>query len=142
MSEEGLETPFLRLARALERHEGVAQEESAPREYGHVPPLFEAAVAGVQSRMSHLSQEDILFPPHEWFDAALARQIAIHLMNSRFAVPKRRIAAELERSRESIARAIRTVDDRLARPEFAETYEAMAGQAEFAFKALGGEAEE
>ena len=54
---------------------------------------------GVRTGFSHLSEDDIAHPPHEWFDAALARQIAYHLMVNRYGVPKRRIVAELQRTR-------------------------------------------
>ena len=56
--------------------------------------LFEAAVTGVQSHFNHLSPTDIAYPPHAWFAAALARQVALAKLNERYAVPKKRLAAE------------------------------------------------
>ncbi|QMV26684.1 hypothetical protein GRI33_06980 [Brucella sp. BO3] len=44
-----------------------------------------------QGGFQHLALRDIIDPPHEWFDAMLARQIAIHILATRFGVPKRRI---------------------------------------------------
>ncbi|MDO6967024.1 hypothetical protein [Rhizobium alvei] len=67
----------------------------------------------VRESFPHLTVRQIIEPPHEYFDAALARQIVIHLMNQFFAWPRRRIAEHSGRSRESIHRAIRTIDDRL-----------------------------
>lgn len=131
MNEESFDPPFLRLARALENQ--AAARTVPPREMDDIMPLFEAAVEGVQSRMPHLSEADIAFPPHAWFDAALARQIAIHIMNNRFFVAKKELARELARSREAINRAVRTVDERLAQPEFADSYEAMSAAAKEAW---------
>ncbi len=88
--------------------------------------LFEASVKGVQSSFNHLSHDDIAYPPHRWFDAALARQIAIHIMVTRFDIPKRRLALELQRSRESVSRALSTVTDRLQNDVFSESYDQMA----------------
>ena len=87
---------------------------------------------GVQSRFPHLSEVDIAAPPHQWFDAALARQIALHLLVEHFDVPKRAVAAELQRSREAVNRALRTVDDRLLLPEFQDAYATMAEGADAA----------
>ncbi len=88
-------------------------------------PLFDAAVSGVRSRFKHLSPEDIASPPHQWFDAALARQIAIHIMTAEFHVPKRAIAGDILRSREAVNRALRTVNERMSPPDFARAYAAM-----------------
>ena len=87
--------PFPLLFQALAR--STAQPEpDRPTDFklaghGAVMPLFEASVRGVQSRFAHLSEEDIAAPPHQWFDAALARQIALHLLVEHFDVPKRAV---------------------------------------------------
>lgn len=91
-----------------------------------VHDLFEASVTGVQSSFTHLSKMDIAHPPHAWFDAALARQIAIHIVINRFDVPRRRLVEELERSREAVLRAMRTVDERMLNEDFSDSYETMA----------------
>ncbi|MDF1778773.1 MAG: hypothetical protein P1V13_22345 [Rhizobiaceae bacterium] len=93
---------------------------------GSVVPLFEASVRGVRSRFPHLSEADIASPPHQWFDAALARQIALYLLVEEFAVPKRAVAEELARSREAVNRALRTVEDRLQFADFQDAYSQMA----------------
>jgi len=108
---------------------------------GAVMPLFEASVRGVQSRFPHLSEADIVAPPHHWFDAALARQIALHLLIEHFDIPKRAVAEELERSRDAVNRALRTIDERLQYPEFQDAYEAMAECAHAALE-NGGDAGE
>lgn len=108
----------------------------AGAEFTHA--AFRASIEGVHEQMGHLTVEQICEPPREWLDAALARQIAIHLTVNRFAVQKRRIAIELERSREAINRALRTVDERLAHDAFADRYEAMAERAQAALEASEG----
>ncbi|MFK5980844.1 MAG: hypothetical protein QM488_18370 [Rhizobiaceae bacterium] len=87
---------------------------------------YEASVSGVQSGFKHLSKENIAYPPHCWLDAALARQIAIHIMIEKFDIPRRQIARELERNRATILNAMRTVDERMLNPEFADSYETMS----------------
>ncbi|RFC63633.1 hypothetical protein DYI37_11555 [Fulvimarina endophytica] len=96
---------------------------------GPVSLLFEAAVSGVQSRLPHLSHADIAYPPHGLFDAQLARQIALHLLVHRLGAPKQRVARELARSREAVNRALKIIDERMTKPEFATAYEAMADHA-------------
>lgn len=99
-------------------------------------PLYDAAIRGVQLRFKHLDPDDIRFPPHAWFDAALARQIAVHLLNRQFHVPKRAIAkTEIMGSREAVNRALKTVDERMNDAHFAASYAAMARHAVTAAKA-------
>ena len=112
------------------------QKASRDRGEPHdVQSLFEASVTGVQNTFNHLSKDDIAHPPHRWFDAALARQIAFHIMINRFDVPWRRLAKELVRSREAVMRAMRTVNERLLDEDFANSYETMADVAD---KAIDG----
>jgi hypothetical protein len=53
----------------------------------------------------------VIAPPHRWFDAALARQMVIHLMVKGFNIPKRRVVEMQGRSREAINRALTTLSD-------------------------------
>lgn len=76
-----------------------------------------------------LSLRDVIAPPHEWFDAALARQIALHLMVKTFFVPKRRVVEMQGRSREAVNRALRTIDERLGEPLFFECYQDLTDRA-------------
>jgi hypothetical protein len=91
--------------------------------------IFQASVAAVADGFPHLSVREIIEPPHDMFDAALARQIVIHLMVSQFGLPKRRVVEMQERSREAINRALATVDARLGEPRFAAHYRCMASRA-------------
>ena len=116
-------------AAAIVERESSSVSTPLPRPDGPVSDLFEAAVCGVQSRLPHLSHADIAYPPHGLFDAQLARQIALHLVVRRLGAPKQRVARELARSREAVNRALKIVDERLAKPEFATAYEAMAEHA-------------
>lgn len=85
-----------------------------------------ASLFAVREGFPHLAIRDIVDPPHEWFDAALARQIVMHLVIREFGWPKRRVVEMEDRSREAINRAIRTIDGRLQHDRFALHYQAMA----------------
>ena len=82
--------------------------------------------AAVREGFPHLAIRDIVEPPHQWFDAALARQVVIHLMVTEFKWPKRRVVEVEDRSREAINRALRTIDGRLETPRFATHYRSSA----------------
>lgn len=105
----------------------AARQGAAPSDLDR---LYEASIAGVRSAFPFLSETDIAYPPHHWFDAALARQIALHLLIEHFDVPKRRVAKELARSRGSIWQAVNTVDDRLQHPDFRRAYHEMVSRAD------------
>jgi hypothetical protein len=91
---------------------------------------FEAALAAVQRHFSHLSIDDIAWPPRGWFDAALARQIAVHVTIERLQVKKRQLARELAKNRGHLAKALAIVEARLGDAEFRAAYEAIAQDAE------------
>lgn len=93
---------------------------------GHIEA---ACFAAVSEHFPHLSLRDVIAPPHQWFDAALARQIALHLMVRQFNLPKRRVVEMQQRSREAVNRALRTIDERLVDRPFASSYGAMAERA-------------
>ncbi len=80
------------------------------------------AYAAVREAFPHLSVRQIINPPHDQFDAALARQIALHVMVSQFGWPKRRVVEQANRSREALNRGLRTVDERMEAPRFAVVY--------------------
>lgn len=80
--------------------------------------LIRAAGSATRSAFPHLDYVDILQPPHTWFDAALARQVMVTVLNRRLFVNRRVLSAVSLMSRETIHRAIRTVDDRSSRPGF------------------------
>ena len=82
-----------------------------------------ACLCAVAEGFPHLAMRDIVDPPHEWFDAALARQIVMHLVIYEFGWPKRRVVEIEERSREAINRALRTINRRLEHPRFAAHYQ-------------------
>ena len=90
---------------------------------------FHASVLAVRDGFPHLALRDIIDPPHQWFDAALARQVVIHLMVRVFMIPKRRVVEHQERSREAVNRALRTIDERLQSPRFANHYRCIADAA-------------
>ncbi|SIR41437.1 hypothetical protein SAMN05880590_12719 [Rhizobium sp. RU35A] len=88
-----------------------------------------ACYAAVREGFPHLAIRDIVEPPHQWFDAALARQVVIHLMVTEFRWPKRRVVEMEDRSREAVNRALRTVDTRLETPRFNTHYRSIAARA-------------
>jgi hypothetical protein len=88
-----------------------------------------ACYAAVREGFPHLAIRDIVEPPHQWFDAALARQVVIHLMVAEFKWPKRRVVEVEDRSREAINRALRTIDRRLETPRFSTHYRSIAARA-------------
>ncbi|MCD2176478.1 hypothetical protein [Rhizobium sp. C1] len=81
-----------------------------------------ASFAAVKTIFAWLPLRDIIEPPHQQFDAMLARQIALHITIRTFHVPKRRVVELQQRSREAVNRALRTIDERLDSPEFASIY--------------------
>lgn len=91
--------------------------------------IFQACVAAVAEGFPHLAVHDIIEPPHDMFDAALARQVVLHLMVGQFGLPKRRVTLMQERSREAINRALATIDNRLCEPAFETHYRSIADRA-------------
>jgi hypothetical protein len=87
-------------------------------------------VRAVQTRLNHLTCDEIRLAPPALPDAGFARQMAAHLTIRHFGVPLTRLARELPRSTESLHRALRAVDARLEQPVFLEAYAAIAAQAE------------
>ncbi|KAB1087318.1 hypothetical protein F4V91_13345 [Neorhizobium galegae] len=88
-----------------------------------------ACFAAVREGFPHLTVSEIVDPPQEWFDAALARQVVMHLMIAELKWPKRRVVQVEDRSREAINRALRTIDGRLESLRFASHYRLMAQRA-------------
>jgi hypothetical protein len=95
---------------------------------------FEAALGAVQRHFSHLSIDDIAWPPRGWFDAALARQIAVHVTIERLQVKKRQLARELAKNRGHLAKALAIVEARMTDTDFRAAYEAIAQDAEQGFR--------
>ncbi|MEY9717890.1 hypothetical protein ABIA22_000380 [Sinorhizobium fredii] len=87
----------------------------------------------VQAHFSHIAVRDIISPPHDLFDAALARQLAIYIFHVEFEVPRRRIVKMQARQRTSISFAIAKIDERLGCPVFAKAYARMAARAKDIF---------
>ncbi|UNF51644.1 hypothetical protein MNL02_06120 [Bartonella krasnovii] len=83
----------------------------------------------VSGGFRHVPIRYIIDPPHGLFDAALARQIVIHILHYQFEVPRRRLVAMQERERTAVARSLRTINRRLMEPVFARAYRRWAGRA-------------
>jgi hypothetical protein len=95
--------------------------------------MLSCCYAAARTGFPHLAIRHVINPPHEWFDAALARQIAIYILHVEFDVPRRRIVAMQERRRASISAAIRTIDARLEDAVFARAYARYAARAKGLF---------
>lgn len=134
------ETPFLALGDGVSAHP-VRGAPLTPRGAAgsSVPGLYAGACTGVRTIFPHLDTADIAAPPYRWADAALARQIALHLLVTRFDVPKRRLVEELARTRSSIDRALEVVDERLVGPEFEGAYRAAEAATERALNKADGD---
>ncbi|MCC5780786.1 hypothetical protein H7H48_17115 [Nitratireductor sp. B36] len=82
-----------------------------------------------QQHFSHLAIRDIVAPPREKLDAALARQVALTLMRDAFDVPQRRTSKLVDRNRGRIAFAMWTVTKRRQCPVFNHAYQRMSDRA-------------
>lgn len=92
---------------------------------------FECCVKAVQTVFRHLALDAIKHPPRPWLDAALARQIAWHVMARHLSWPVRRVASDVGAGRGAMHRALCTVRDRIdASEEFASAYELIARRSE------------
>lgn len=90
---------------------------------------FRVSVASVKEAFPHIPIAKIIAPQNGQFDAVLARQIALHVAVARFGLAKHRVGARINRSRESVNRALAAVDLRLEEPEFEAQYRIIADRA-------------
>jgi len=97
--------------------------------------MISACYRASRSHFNHIAIRDIIEPPREMFDAKLARQIAIHILNVEFAIPRRRLVMILNVARTTILGAIRTVDDRMHDPVFERAYQRISARAKDLFMA-------
>ncbi|WP_457587323.1 hypothetical protein [Ensifer canadensis] len=102
-------------------------------EHQRLEVMLACCVKAVQSHFSHIAVRDIIWPPRDLFDAALARQVAVYILHVDFEVPRRRIVKMQARQRTSISFAIRKIDERLGCPVFAKAYGRMAARAKDLF---------
>ena len=88
-----------------------------------------ACILAASEGFPHLTIAEIIRPPHRVFDAAMARQVVIHMMVTEMCWPKRRVAETEQRSREAVNRAIRTIDERLKSLKFENHYRTISARA-------------
>ena len=91
--------------------------------------MIAAAYIAVQEHFSHLPLRDIINPPHDQFDAALARQCAVHIIANIFHVPRRRLTRVLGRQRTSTNFALDRIDERRDEPLFRAAHDRMGKRA-------------
>lgn len=90
---------------------------------------FRVCVASVKQAFPHIPVANIIDPPRGQFDATLARQIALHVMVSRFGLVKKRAGALFARKRTAVNSALVVVDARIDEPEFEVQYRIIADRA-------------
>lgn len=90
---------------------------------------WSACVLATSEGFPHLTVAEIITPPHSYFDAALARQIAIHLMVIQFDWPRRRVYQETLHNRGTIGRGMQVIDERLQSVKFENHYRTIAARA-------------
>ncbi|WP_375618748.1 hypothetical protein [Bartonella sp. AC134YNZD] len=91
--------------------------------------MLSCSLKAVSGGFRHVPVRYIIDPPHGLFDAALARQIVMHILHYQFEMPRRRLVAMQERERTAVARSLRTINLRLEEPVFAKAYRRWAGRA-------------
>ena len=91
--------------------------------------MVSAAYRAARAHFSHLPIRDIISPPVDMFDAKLARQIAVHILNVEFGIPHRRLVSVLGVSRFMVMQSVRTVDRRCEEPVFERAYDRIASRA-------------
>lgn len=97
--------------------------------------------SAVARHFSHLSLEDIIDPPNDMLDAALARQCALTMMRDYFNVPARRIAKITDRNVGRIKQTMWKVTLRRDCPVFDRAYHKMGLRALALYGQAFGKAE-
>lgn len=98
-------------------------------EYGnaiaHPDLAYHAAIASAHQHFPHLEWQQILNPPKNMLDAALARQFALYVVAMRFGVPKKRVCKIAEISREVFWRFIPKFEERMVSGAFRDHLDAI-----------------
>ena len=91
--------------------------------------MASAAMRASRTHFNHLPIRYLIDPPHDMFDAKLARQIAIHVLNVEFNIPRRRLVELLGVARWTVMQSVRVVERRRLEPVFERAYERIAARA-------------
>jgi hypothetical protein len=102
--------------------------------------MVSACYRASRTHFNHLPIRQIIDPPADMFDAKLARQVAIYLLNVEFTVPRRRLVAVLSVARWTVMQAVRVIDDRRQEPVFESAYARIAARSNSLFMAALHEA--
>lgn len=98
-------------------------------EYDHAianPELaYHAAIVAAHQHFPHLEWLQVLKPPKNMLDAALARQFALYIVVMRFGVPKKRVSKIAEISREVFWRFLPKFEERMVSTEFRDHLDAI-----------------
>lgn len=95
--------------------------------------MVSACFRAARSHFSHLPLRFIIDPPVDMLDAKLARQMAIHLLNVEFDIPRRRLVEHLRVARWTVMQAVRTIDYRCEEAVFERCYRMVSARAQDLF---------
>lgn len=95
--------------------------------------MVAASYRASRAHFNHLPIRHIIAPPADMFDAKLARQIAIYVLNINFNIARRRLVVHLGVARWTVMQAVRTVDQRRHEPLFDAAYERISTRAKDTF---------
>ena len=95
--------------------------------------MVSACFRASRTHFNHLAIRDVINPPRDMFDAKLARQIAIHILEAEFIVPRRRLMVLLGLARTTVYGAIQTVEMRMHEPVFERAYARISARAKDLF---------
>lgn len=90
--------------------------------------MVSACYRAARAHFNHLPIRFVIDPPADMLDAKLARQVAIHVLNVEFCIPRRRLVSHLGVARWTVMQAVRTVDYRRLEPVFERAYERIAAR--------------
>lgn len=95
--------------------------------------MISACLRASRTHFNHLTIRDVINPPRDLPDAQLARQIAVHILELEFQVPRRRMVKLMGMARTTVLGAMRTVDWRLQEPVFERAYARIAARSKDLF---------
>ena len=102
--------------------------------------MISACLRASRTHFNHLPIRDVINPPRDLPDAQLARQIAVHILEVEYQIPRRRLVKLMGMARTTVLGAMRTVDWRLQEPVFERAYVRIAARSKDLFMAALHEA--
>ena len=109
-------------------------------EQERIAAMISACLRASRTHFNHLAIRDVINPPRDLPDAQLARQIAVHILEVEYQIPRRRLVKLMGMARTTVLGAMRTVDWRLQEPVFERAYVRIAARSKDLFMAALHEA--